>query len=181
LVSSTPMFAQAETNASYAVTDGVALFGFVGHGITVESRNTDSSLNGQRLQAIDSDAFHLYQALGEERRLTSMIAACFSSPSLAATISKAADVPGFGSDAVTKRDLKSSYRYDASVRNLSNRRAEFVAAASTEAAPRTLKFAIVHDALVGKTVAGYQARGTRETTSVVDTLPQSASSVDVTL
>jgi branched-chain amino acid transport system substrate-binding protein len=185
LVSSTPTFAQAETNASYAVTDRVALPRFVGHGITVETRNADTSLNGQRLQTINSDAFHLYQALGEERRLTSMIAACFSSPSIAATISKAADMPGFGlgalSDAVTKRDLKSNYRYDASVRNLSNRRAEFVAAASTEAASRTLKSAIVHDALVGKTVAGYQAKGTRETTSVVDTLPQSASSVDVTL
>jgi len=83
LVSSTPTFAQAETNASCAVTDCVALSGFVGHGITIESRNADS-------------------------------------------------------------------------------------------------FAIVHDALVGKTVAGYQARGTRETTSVVDTLPQSANSADVT-
>lgn len=112
-----------------------------------------------------------------------MIAACFSSPSIAATISKAADIPGFGlgalSDAVTKRDLKSSCRYDAPVRNLSNHRAEFVAAASTDAAPRTLKIAIVH-ALVGKTVPGYQAWGTRETTSVVDTLPQSSNSVDVT-
>jgi branched-chain amino acid transport system substrate-binding protein len=134
--------------------------------------------------------------VGEARRLTSVdkVSVIFgtysSSLSLAATqVAELAGVPYFElgavSDPITERGFKNVYRTNPTARMFANRMVSAVAEAVAPALgvdPKSLKIAIIHeDSLYGQTVAGYQqARAKEMGLNVVETLPYSAKSVDLT-
>lgn len=200
-LSAAPSFAQdtIKIGALYPFSGGLALLGdesFRGLEIAVEERNAASGINGRKLEIVRGDAVDPNQAVGEARRLTSVdkVSVIFgtysSSLSLAATqVAELAGVPYFElgavSDPITERGFKNVYRTNPTARMFANRMVSAVAEAVAPALgvdPKSLKIAIIHeDSLYGQTVAGYQqARAKEMGLNVVETLPYSAKSVDLT-
>lgn len=199
LVSATPASAQVKVGALYPFSGGLALLGdesFRGLEIAIEERNAAGGLKGQKLEIIKGDAVDPNQAVGEARRLTSVekVPVIFgtysSSLSLAATqVAELAGVPYFElgaiSDPITERNFKNIYRSNPTARDFANRMVDAVIDAIAPALNvdfKTLKVAIAHeDSLYGQTVAGYQtARAKEKGLTLVETLPYSAKSVDLT-
>nr|PZN43307.1 MAG: amino acid-binding protein [Pseudomonadota bacterium] len=200
-LSAAPSFAQdtIKIGALYPFSGGLALLGdesFRGLEIAVEERNAAGGINGRKLEIVRGDAVDPNQAVGEARRLTSVdkVSVIFgtysSSLSLAATqVAELAGVPYFElgavSDPITERGFKNVYRTNPTARMFANRMVSAVAEAVAPALgvdPKSLKIAIIHeDSLYGQTVAGYQqARAKEMGLNVVETLPYSAKSVDLT-
>lgn len=198
-LSATPAFAQVKIGALFPFSGGLALLGdesFRGLEIAVDERNAAGGIKGQKLQIVKGDAVDPNQAVGEARRLTSVenVPVIFgtysSSLSIAATqVAELAGVPYFElgaiSDPITERGFKNVYRTNATARDFANRMVDSVAEAIAPALKvdaKTLKIAIIHeDSLYGQTVAGYQAARAKEKgLTVVETLPYSAKSVDLT-
>ncbi|KRE13524.1 amino acid-binding protein [Bosea sp. Root381] len=192
-------FAQVKIGALYPFSGGLALLGdesFRGLEIAIEERNAAGGLKGQKLEIVKGDAVEPNQAVGEARRLTSVekVPVIFgtysSSLSIAATqVAELAGVPYFElgaiSDPITERGFKNVYRTNPTARDFASRMVDAVSEAIAPALavdPKSLKVAIIHeDSLYGQTVAGYQtARAKEKGVNVVETLPYSAKSVDLT-
>lgn len=199
LVSATPASAQVKVGALYPFSGGLALLGdesFRGLELAIEERNAAGGLKGQKLEIVKGDAVDPNQAVGEARRLTSVekVPVIFgtysSSLSMAATqVAELAGVPYFElgaiSDPITERSFKNIYRSNPTARDFANRMVDAVIDAIAPALNvdfKALKVAIAHeDSLYGQTVAGYQtARAKEKGLTVVETLPYSAKSVDLT-
>ena len=191
--------AQTKIGALYPFSGGLALLGdesFRGLELATEERNAAGGVKGQKLELVKGDAVDPNQAVGEARRLTSVdkVSVVFgtysSSLSLAATqVTELAGVPYFElgaiSDPITERGFKNLYRTTPTARDFA---ASMVDAIGEAIAPalgvdaKSLKVAIIHeDSLYGQTVAGYQTKRAQEKgVNVVETLPYSAKSVDLT-
>jgi branched-chain amino acid transport system substrate-binding protein len=198
-LSATQAFAQVKIGALYPFSGGLALLGdesFRGLEIAIEERNAAGGLKGQKLEIVKGDAVEPNQAVGEARRLTSVdkVPVIFgtysSSLSIAATqVAELAGVPYFElgaiSDPITERGFKNVYRTNPTARDFASRMVDAVSEAIAPALgvdAKSLKVAIIHeDSLYGQTVAGYQtARAKEKGVNVVETLPYSAKSVDLT-
>ncbi|MFG1348792.1 ABC transporter substrate-binding protein [Xanthobacter autotrophicus] len=185
--------------ALYPFSGGLALLGdesFRGFELAVEERNAAGGIDGKKIEFIKGDAVDPNQAVGEARRLTSVdkVSAIFgtysSSLSLAATqVTELAGIPYFElgavSDPITERGFKYVYRTNATARDFANRMVDSVIEAiapALGAKPADLKVGIIHeDSLYGQTVSGYQKTRAKEMgLNVVETLPYSAKSVDLT-
>lgn len=184
--------------ALYPFSGGLALLGdesYRGLEIAVDERNAAGGLKGMRIELVKGDAVDPNQAVGEARRLTSVekVPAIFgtysSSLSLAATqVAELAGVPYFElgaiSDPITERGFKYVFRTNATARDFANQMVDSVSDAIAPALnvdAKTLKVGIIHeDSLYGQTVAGYQqTRAKEKGLKVVETLPYSAQSVDL--
>jgi branched-chain amino acid transport system substrate-binding protein len=200
-ITATSAYAQqtVKVGALFPLSGGLALLGdesFRGVELAIEERNAAGGLNGKQLQIVKGDAVDPNQAVGEARRLTSVekVPVIFgtysSSLSIAATqVAELAGVPYFEmgaiSDPITERGFKNVFRSNPTARIFAN---TMVDAVVTAVAPslnvdfKTLKVAIIHeDSLYGQTVAGFQtARAKEKGLNVVETLPYSAKSVDLT-
>lgn len=198
-VSAMPAVAQVKIGALYPFSGGLALLGdesFRGLEIAIEERNAAGGLKGQKLEIVKGDAVEPNQAVGEARRLTSVdkVPVIFgtysSSLSIAATqVAELAGVPYFElgaiSDPITERGFKNVYRTNPTARDFASRMVDAIGEAIAPALgveAKSLKVAIIHeDSLYGQTVAGYQtARAKEKGVTVVETLPYSAKSVDLT-
>lgn len=198
-LSATQAFAQVKIGALYPFSGGLALLGdesFRGLELAIEERNAAGGLKGQKLEIVKGDAVEPNQAVGEARRLTSVdkVPVIFgtysSSLSIAATqVAELAGVPYFElgaiSDPITERGFKNVYRTNPTARDFAARMVDAVGEAIAPALgvdAKSLKVAIIHeDSLYGQTVAGYQtARAKEKGVTVVETLPYSAKSVDLT-
>ena len=198
-VSAMPATAQVKIGALYPFSGGLALLGdesFRGLEIAIEERNAAGGLKGQKLEIVKGDAVEPNQAVGEARRLTSVdkVPVIFgtysSSLSIAATqVAELAGVPYFElgaiSDPITERGFKNVYRTNPTARDFASRMVDAIGEAIAPALgveAKSLKVAIIHeDSLYGQTVAGYQtARAKEKGVNVVETLPYSAKSVDLT-
>ncbi len=185
--------------ALYPFSGGLALLGdesFRGLEIAVEERNAAGGLNGKKIELVKGDAVDPNQAVGEARRLTSVdkVPVIFgtysSSLSLAATqVAELAGVPylelGAISDPITERGFKNVYRSNPTARIFAQQMVDSVVdaiapALNTDA--KALRVGIIHeDSLYGQTVAGYQRdRAKEKGLNVVEVLPYSAKSVDLT-
>jgi branched-chain amino acid transport system substrate-binding protein len=198
----TPAMAQStpiKIGALFPFSGGLALLGdesFRGLEIAVEERNAAGGIKGRTLQMIRGDAIDPNQAVGEARRLTSMekVTAVFgtysSSLCLAATqVTELAQIPYFEmgaiSDPITERGFKYVFRTNPTARSFANTMVDAVrdaVAPAFKVEPKVLKVAIIHeDSLYGQTVAGYQKKRMQELgLTLVETLPYSAKSVDLT-
>jgi branched-chain amino acid transport system substrate-binding protein len=198
-LSATQAFAQVKIGALYPFSGALALLGeesFRGLELAIEERNAAGGLKGQKLEIVKGDAVEPNQAVGEARRLTSVnkVPVIFgtysSSLSIAATqVAELAGVPYFElgaiSDPITERGFKNIYRTNPTARDFASRMVDAVVEAIAPALNadfKTLKVAIIHeDSLYGQTVAGYQsARAKEKGLMLVETLPYSAKSVDLT-
>ncbi len=198
-LSATQAFAQVKIGALYPFSGGLALLGdesFRGLEIAIEERNAAGGLKKQKIEIVKGDAVEPNQAVGEARRLTSVdkVPVIFgtysSSLSIAATqVAELAGVPYFElgaiSDPITERGFKNVYRTNPTARDFASRMVDAVGEAIAPALgvdAKSLKVAIIHeDSLYGQTVAGYQtARAKEKGVNVVETLPYSAKSVDLT-
>lgn len=198
-LSATQAFAQVKIGALYPFSGGLALLGdesFRGLEIAIEERNAAGGLKKQKIEIVKGDAVEPNQAVGEARRLTSVdkVPVIFgtysSSLSIAATqVAELAGVPYFElgaiSDPITERGFKNVYRTNPTARDFASRMVDAVSEALAPALgvdAKSLKVAIIHeDSLYGQTVAGYQtARAKEKGVNVVETLPYSAKSVDLT-
>ncbi|HEY5798324.1 MAG TPA: ABC transporter substrate-binding protein [Bosea sp. (in: a-proteobacteria)] len=198
-LSATQAFAQVKIGALYPFSGGLALLGdesFRGLEIAIEERNAAGGLKKQKIEIVKGDAVEPNQAVGEARRLTSVdkVPVIFgtysSSLSIAATqVAELAGVPYFElgaiSDPITERGFKNVYRTNPTARDFAARMVDAVGEAIAPALgvdAKTLKVAIIHeDSLYGQTVAGYQtARAKEKGVTIVETLPYSAKSVDLT-
>ncbi|ABS66866.1 ABC transporter substrate-binding protein [Xanthobacter versatilis] len=185
--------------ALYPFSGGLALLGdesFRGFELAVEERNAAGGIDGKKIEFIKGDAVDPNQAVGEARRLTSVdkVSAIFgtysSSLSLAATqVTELAGVPYFElgavSDPITERGFKYVFRTNATARDFANRMVDSVIEAVAPALgvkAADLKVGIIHeDSLYGQTVSGYQkTRAKEKGLNVVEVLPYSAKSVDLT-
>lgn len=198
-LSASQAFAQVKIGALYPFSGGLALLGdesFRGLEIAIEERNAAGGLKGQKLEIVKGDAVEPNQAVGEARRLTSVdkVPVIFgtysSSLSIAATqVAELAGVPYFElgaiSDPITERGFKNVYRTNPTARDFASRMVDAIGEAIAPALSvdaKSLKVAIIHeDSLYGQTVAGYQAARAKEKgVNLVETLPYSAKSVDLT-
>lgn len=198
-MSATQAFAQVKIGALYPFSGGLALLGdesFRGLELAIEERNAVGGLKKQKIEIVKGDAVEPNQAVGEARRLTSVdkVPVIFgtysSSLSIAATqVAELAGVPYFElgaiSDPITERGFKNVYRTNPTARDFASRMVDAVGEAIAPALgvdAKSLKVAIIHeDSLYGQTVAGYQtARAKEKGVNVVETLPYSAKSVDLT-
>ncbi|PTM43358.1 ABC transporter substrate-binding protein [Bosea sp. 124] len=198
-LSATQAFAQVKIGALYPFSGGLALLGdesFRGLEIAIEERNAAGGLKKQKIEIVKGDAVEPNQAVGEARRLTSVdkVPVIFgtysSSLSIAATqVAELAGVPYFElgaiSDPITERGFKNVYRTNPTARDFASRMVDAIGEAIAPALgvdAKSLKVAIIHeDSLYGQTVAGYQtARAKEKGVNVVETLPYSAKSVDLT-
>ncbi len=185
--------------ALYPFSGALALLGdesFRGFELAVEERNAAGGIGGKKIEFVKGDAVDPNQAVGEARRLTSVdqVAAIFgtysSSLSLAATqVAELAGVPYFElgaiSDPITERGFKYVFRTNATARDFAVRMVDSIAdvvAPALNVQPAALKIGIIHeDSLYGQTVAGYQkARAKEKGLNIVEVLPYSAKSVDLT-
>jgi branched-chain amino acid transport system substrate-binding protein len=185
--------------ALYPFSGALALLGdesFRGFELAVEERNAAGGIGGKKVEFVKGDAVDPNQAVGEARRLTSVdqVAAIFgtysSSLSLAATqVAELAGVPYFElgaiSDPITERGFKYVFRTNATARDFAVRMVDSIVEAVAPALnvkPGDLKIGIIHeDSLYGQTVAGYQkTRAKEKGLNVVEVLPYSAKSVDLT-
>lgn len=185
--------------ALYPFSGGLALLGdesFRGLELAVEERNASGGLNGKKLEIVKGDAVDPNQAVGEARRLTSVekvpvvFGSYSSSISLAATqVAELAGIPYFEmgaiSDPITERGFKNVYRTNPTAKDFANKIVDAVTDALAPALKvdaKSLKIAIVHeDSLYGQTVTGFQvARIKEKGLNLVETLPYSAKSVDLT-
>jgi branched-chain amino acid transport system substrate-binding protein len=201
MVSTSSAWAQQplKIGALYPFSGGLALLGdesFRGLEIAVEERNAAGGVKGKPLQIAKGDAVDPNQAVGEARRLISVervpvIFGTYSSTlSFAAT--QVAELAGTSyfelgaiSDPITERGFKYVYRSNPTARDFANRIIDVAieaVAPALGADPKALKFGIIHeDSLYGQTVAGFQtARAKEHGLNVVETLPYSAKSVDLT-
>src|SRR5690606_27417632 len=169
---------------------------FRGLELAIEERNAAGGLNGRKIEMVRGDAVDPNQAVGEARRLTSVdkVPVIFgtysSSLSLAATqVAELAGVPYFElgaiSDPITERKFKNVYRTNPTAKVFASTMVDAVVdviAPALKVDYKTLKVAIIHeDSLYGQTVAGYQsARAKEKGVNLVETLPYSAKSVDLT-
>jgi branched-chain amino acid transport system substrate-binding protein len=191
--------AQTKIGALYPFSGGLALLGdesFRGLELATEERNAAGGVKGQPLQIVKGDAVDPNQAVGEARRLTSVdkVTVVFgtysSSLSLAATqVTELAGVPYFElgaiSDPITERGFKNLFRSNPTARDFAASMVDSIGDAIAPALgvdAKSLKVAIIHeDSLYGQTVAGYQTKRAQEKgVNVVETLPYSAKSVDLT-
>jgi len=198
-LSATQAFAQVKIGALYPFSGGLALLGdesFRGLEIAIEERNAAGGLKKQKIEIVKGDAVEPNQAVGEARRLTSVdkVPVIFgtysSSLSIAATqVAELAGVPYFElgaiSDPITERGFKNVYRTNPTARDFASRMVDAIGEAIAPALgvdAKSLKVAIIHeDSLYGQTVAGYQtARAKEKGVNLVETLPYSAKSVDLT-
>lgn len=198
-LSATQAFAQVKIGALYPFSGGLALLGdesFRGLELAIEDRNAAGGLKKQKIEIVKGDAVEPNQAVGEARRLTSVdkVPVIFgtysSSLSIAATqVAELAGVPYFElgaiSDPITERGFKNVYRTNPTARDFAARMVDAIGEAIAPALgvdAKTLKVAIIHeDSLYGQTVAGYQtARAKEKGVTIVETLPYSAKSVDLT-
>lgn len=198
-LSATQATAQVKIGALYPFSGGLALLGdesYRGLEIAIEERNAAGGLKGQKIEIVKGDAVEPNQAVGEARRLTSVdkVPVIFgtysSSLSIAATqVAELAGVPYFElgaiSDPITERGFKNVYRTNPTARDFAARMVDAVGEAIAPALgvdAKSLKVAIIHeDSLYGQTVAGYQtARAKEKGVTIVETLPYSAKSVDLT-
>jgi branched-chain amino acid transport system substrate-binding protein len=185
--------------ALYPFSGGLALLGdesFRGLEIAVEERNARGGVGGKQLQIVKGDAVDPNQAIGEARRLISVerVPVIFgtysSSLSFAATqVAELAGIPYFElgaiSDPITERGFKNVYRSNPTASDFANRIIDVVVEAVAPALNtdyKALKVGIIHeDSLYGQTVTGFQtARAKEKGLNVVETLPYSAKSVDLT-
>jgi len=188
-----------KVGALYPFSGGLALLGdesFRGFEIASEERNAAGGINGKKVQFVKGDAVDPNQAVGEARRLISVdkVSAIFgtysSSLSLAATqVAELAGVPYFElgavSDPITERGFKYVFRSNATARDLAFGMVDSVidvVAPALGMPASALKVGIIHeDSLYGQTVAGYQkSRAKERNLNVVEVLPYSAKSVDLT-
>lgn len=198
-MSATSAIAQVKIGALYPFSGGLALLGdesFRGLELATEERNAAGGLNGKKLEIVKGDAVDPNQAVGEARRLTSVdkVAVVFgtysSSLSLAATqVTELAGIPYFElgaiSDPITERGFKNLFRSNPTAKDFAASMVDGIAEAIAPALgvdAKSLKVAIIHeDSLYGQTVAGYQsARAKEKGVNVVETLPYSAKTVDLT-
>jgi branched-chain amino acid transport system substrate-binding protein len=185
--------------ALYPFSGGLALLGdesFRGLEIAVQERNAAGGVKGKQLQIVKGDAIDPNQAVGEARRLVSVenVPVIFgtysSSLSLAATqVAELAGIPYFElgaiSDPITERGFKNVYRSNPTARDFAIRIIDSVIEAVAPALntdAKALKIGIIHeDSLYGQTVTGFQTTRAKEKgLKVVETLPYSAKSVDLT-
>jgi branched-chain amino acid transport system substrate-binding protein len=185
--------------ALYPFSGGLALLGdesYRGLEIAVEERNAGGGIKGKQLQIVKGDAVDPNQAVGEARRLISVesVPVIFgtysSSLSFAATqVAELAGIPYFElgaiSEPITERGFKNVYRSNPTARDFGNRIVDVVIEAIAPALntdDKALKIGIIHeDSLYGQTVTGFQtARAKEKGLNVVETLPYSAKSVDLT-
>ena len=188
-----------KVGALYPFSGGLALLGdesFRGLEIAIEERNAAGGLNGKKIELVKGDAVDPNQAVGEARRLTSVdkVSVIFgtysSSLSIAATqVAELAGVPYFElgaiSDPITERGFKYVFRTNPTSKDFAARMVDSVIDAIAPALnvqPKDLKIGIIHeDSLYGQTVAGYQQKRAKEKgLNLVETLPYSAKSVDLT-
>lgn len=188
-----------KVGALYPFSGGLALLGdesFRGLEVAVEERNASGGLNGKKIELIKGDAVDPNQAVGEARRLTSVdrvnviFGTYSSSLSLAATqVAELAGVPYFElgaiSDPITERGFKYVFRSNPTSSIFANRMVDALIEAVAPALnvqPQSLKIGIIHeDSLYGQTVAGFQQKRAKEKgLNVVEVLPYSAKSVDLT-
>lgn len=195
-----PAAAQSvKIGALYPFSGALALLGdesFRGVEIAVEERNAAGGLKGKKIEIVKGDAVDPSQAVGEARRLTSVekAPAIFgtysSSLSLAATqVTELASIPYFElgavSDPITERGYKYVFRTNPTAKDFGVKTVDAVLdqiGPALKIDGKTLKVAIIHeDSLYGQTVAGFQtARAKEKGVNVVETLPYSAKSVDLT-
>ncbi|MDQ4137097.1 MAG: ABC transporter substrate-binding protein, partial [Pseudomonadota bacterium] len=161
-----------------------------------EELNASGGLNGRKIELVKGDAVDPNQAVGEARRLTStervpvVFGTYSSSLSLAATqVAELAGVPylelGAISDPITERGFKNVYRTNPTAKSFAEQMVDSIAdaiAPSLNTDAKQLRIGIIHeDSLYGQTVAGFQtARAKEKGLNVVETLPYSAKSVDLT-
>jgi len=195
-------FAQSgpiKIGALYPFSGGLALLGdesFRGLEIATEERNAAGGVKGRKLQIVRGDAVDPNQAVGEARRLTSVerVTCVFgtysSSLCLAASqVTELAQVPYFEmgaiSDPITERGFKYIFRTNPTAASFARAMVDAVrdaVAPAFKTEPKSLKLGIIHeDSLYGQTVAGYQKKRIQEIgLNLVETLPYSAKSVDLT-
>lgn len=163
--------------------------------LAIEERNASGGINGQKVVLVKADAVDANQAVGEARRLTSVedVKAIFgsysSSISFAATqVAELAGVPYFElgavSNPITERGYKYVFRTNSTAKDFADTTVSTVSnmiAPAIKADPKSLRIAIIHeDGLYGTTVAGFQKEKAKQLgLSVVETLPYSAKSVDL--
>jgi branched-chain amino acid transport system substrate-binding protein len=154
------------------------------------------ALLGDESFRVRGDAVDTNQAVGEARRLTSVerVPVIFgtysSSLSVAATqVAELAGIPYFEmgaiSDPITERGFKYTFRTNPTSRSFANRSIDALietVAPALNVQPKDLKIGIIHeDSLYGQTVSSFQvARAKEKGLNVVETLPYSAKSVDLT-
>ncbi len=192
-------WAQVKIGALYPFSGGLALLGdesFRGLELAAEERNAAGGLKGQKIEIVKGDAVDPNQAVGEARRLTSVdkvpvvFGSYASSISLAATqVTELAGIPYFEmgaiSDPITERGYKYVFRTNPTAKGFGAQMVDSVLdilGPALGGEGKALKVAIIHeDSLYGQTVAGFQAARAREKgVMIVDTLPYSAKSVDLT-
>lgn len=190
--------ADLKIGAMYPFSGGLALLGdesFRGVELAVDERNAAGGINGSKIVLVKADAVDANQAVGEARRLTSVVnvTAIFGSyssavSSAATQVTELAGVPYFElgavSDNITARGFKYLFRSNATARNFADRSVEAVVkviAPALNVDPKTLKVAIIaEDGPYGTLVSGYQKEGAKKAgLNVVEVLPYSAKSVDL--
>jgi branched-chain amino acid transport system substrate-binding protein len=190
--------ADLKIGAMYPFSGGLALLGdesFRGVELAADERNAAGGINGSKIVLVKADAVDANQAVGEARRLTSVVnvTAIFGSyssavSSAATQVTELAGVPYFElgavSDNITARGFKYLFRSNATARNFADRSVEAVVkviAPALNVDPKTLKVAIIaEDGPYGTLVSGYQKEGAKKAgLNVVEVLPYSAKSVDL--
>ncbi len=201
LVAFTAISAQAadlKVGALYPYSGGLALLGqesFRGLELATEEANAAGGVRKMRVELVKGDAVDANQAVGEARRLVSVegVKAVFgtfsSSLALAATqVTELAKVPFFElgaiSDPITERGMKYVFRNNPTAKSFAFATVDAVTetlAPAMKVDPRSLKIGIIHeDSLYGQTVSRFQqTRAAEKGLKVVEVLPYSASSVDL--
>lgn len=190
--------ADLKVGALFPFSGGLALLGnesYRGLELAVEERNAAGGINGNKIVLVKADAVDANQAVGEARRLTSIegVSAVFGSYSsalaFAATqVTELAGVPYFElgavSDPITGRGYKYVFRSNPTAKSFAEAMIEGVKnviAPALKIDPKALRIAIIHeDSLYGTTIAGFQKEmAAKQGLNVVETLPYSAKSVDL--
>ena len=188
-----------KVGALYPFSGGLAVLGeesFRGLEIAVDERNAAGGIQGgKQVELIKGDAVDPNQAVGEARRLISVVdvKAIFgtysSSRAFAASqVAELAGIPYFElgaiSNPITERNFKYVFRTNPTSRDFAVSTVDAVINAVAPAVgvdAKDLKVAIIHeDSLYGTTVAGYQEERAKESgLNVVEVLPYSANAVDL--
>jgi len=188
-----------ELGALYPFSGGLAVLGeesFRGFELAVNERNAAGGIQGMQITIVRGDAVDPNQAVTEAQRLISveevgMIFGTYSSSrSFAATqVAEEAGVPYFElgaiSDPITERGFTHVYRTNPTARVFASAMVDSIGdliAPALGLEATDMNIAIIHeDSLYGQTVAGYQAARAEELgLNVVEVLPYSAESVDLT-
>jgi len=188
-----------KVGALYPFSGSLALLGdesFRGFELAVEEINASGGIQGgKKIELVKADALDPNQAVGEARRLISVVGVQAIFGTYASTLAFAASqvaelsgVPYFElgaiSDPITERGFKYTFRTCPTSKNFAHAAVDAIIEAVAPALkiqPKDLRIAIIHeDSLYGTTVGGYEKQRAKEKgLNVVEVMPYSKDTVDM--